>query len=150
MLSLVDRLPKWRCPHLLLTFGACSYWSIASTWRPQGAQQQTRRTPLLLSINGTDRRTDAQTDGRTPDRYTDPAPHTFRAVSASDINVYKVPETLKHTTLILIFFLPPSEFAIHDLANISYFSRLIFHWLETTGLQQCAIFTRAHESGINY
>ena len=30
-----------------------------------GAQQQTRQPPLLLSIDGTDRRTDRQTDGRT-------------------------------------------------------------------------------------
>jgi len=36
----------------------------------QGAQQQTFRTPLLLSIDGTDRRT----DGRIDDRYIDPAP----------------------------------------------------------------------------
>jgi len=35
------------------------------------AQQQTSRTPLLLSIDGTDRRT----DGRTPDHYIDFAPH---------------------------------------------------------------------------
>jgi len=28
----------------------------------QGAQQQTRRTPLLLSIDGKDRRTDGRTD----------------------------------------------------------------------------------------
>jgi len=31
---------------------------------PHGAQQQTRRTPLLLSIDGTDRRTDERTDAR--------------------------------------------------------------------------------------
>ena len=43
----------------------------------QGAQQQTRRPPLLLTIDETDRRT----DGRTLDRYTDPAPHTMRVVS---------------------------------------------------------------------
>ena len=41
---------------------------------PRGAQQQTRRTPLSLSIDGTDR----QTDGRTLDRFIEPAP---RAVS---------------------------------------------------------------------
>ena len=35
--------------------------------RPQGAQQQTNCTPLQLSIDGTDGRT----DGRTPDRYID-------------------------------------------------------------------------------
>jgi len=37
---------------------------------PHGAQQQTRRTPLLLSIDGTDRRT----DGRTLDCFINPAP----------------------------------------------------------------------------
>jgi len=44
---------------------------------PQGAQQQTRRPPLLLSIEGTERRT----DGRTPDRYIDHTMHTMRAAS---------------------------------------------------------------------
>jgi len=43
---------------------------------PHGAQQQTRRTPLLLSNDGTDRRT----DGRTLDRFIDHAPHTVLAV----------------------------------------------------------------------
>jgi len=33
----------------------------------RGAQQQIRRTPLLLSIDGADR--------QTPDRFIDPAPH---------------------------------------------------------------------------
>ena len=32
--------------------------------RSQGAQQQTRRPPLLLSIDETDRQTDGRTDGR--------------------------------------------------------------------------------------
>ena len=45
---------------------------------PHGAQQQTRRTLLLRSNNGTDGRT----DGRTPDRYIDPAQHTV--VSANN------------------------------------------------------------------
>jgi len=35
----------------------------------RGAQQQIRRTPLLLSIDGADR--------QTPDRFIDPAPHLF-------------------------------------------------------------------------
>jgi len=48
-----------------------------------GAQQQTRRPPLLMSINVTERRTDRRTDGRTPDRYLDPAAHTMLAVSIS-------------------------------------------------------------------
>jgi len=42
--------------------------SIDISWQ-RGAQQQTRRTPLLLSIDGTD----GQTDGRTLDRFIDPA-----------------------------------------------------------------------------
>ena len=37
------------------------------------AHQQTSCTPLLLSIDGT--------DGRTPGRYIDPAPHTMQAAS---------------------------------------------------------------------
>jgi len=41
---------------------------IDFSW-PRGAQQQARRTPLLLSIDGTDR----QTDRRTLDRFIDPA-----------------------------------------------------------------------------
>ena len=48
-----------------------------------GAQQQTHRTPLLRSIVW-DRLTDGQTDGRTPDRFIDPAPHTMRTVSKSE------------------------------------------------------------------
>jgi len=42
---------------------------------PQGTKQQTRRLPLLLLIDGTDRRI----DGRRPDRYIDSAPHSMRA-----------------------------------------------------------------------
>jgi len=41
---------------------------------PQGAQQQTRRTLLLLSIDGTDKRTDR----RTLDRSVAPAPRTIQ------------------------------------------------------------------------
>jgi len=44
-----------------------------------GAQQQTRRTPLLRLTDGTD----WLTDRRTPDRFIDPAPHTMRTVSKS-------------------------------------------------------------------
>jgi len=45
---------------------------------PHGAQQQTRRTPMLMSSDG--RRTDGQTDRRAIDRSIDPAPHTMRPV----------------------------------------------------------------------
>jgi len=47
-----------------------------------GVQQQTRRTPLLLSNDGT------QTDGWTPDRFIDSASHTMRSVLLSRSNVF--------------------------------------------------------------
>jgi len=54
--------------------GGTSYRSTSAA--DARAQHQTRRRPAQLpSIDGTDRRT----DGRTPDRYVDPAPHTMRA-----------------------------------------------------------------------
>jgi len=52
--------------------------------RMQGAQQQTRRLPLLQSIDG------RQTGGRTDDRYIDPAPH-MRTVSI----IYRVGQKSK-------------------------------------------------------
>jgi len=53
--------------------GACSRRSISAA--RARAQQQTSGTSLLLSTDETDRRT----DGRTPDRYIDPALHSMRA-----------------------------------------------------------------------
>jgi len=41
------------------------------------AQQQTRRSGVCRPSDGTDGRT----DGRTPDRFIDPAPHAVRAAS---------------------------------------------------------------------
>ena len=67
--------------------GGCSYQSIS----PAGAraQQQTRRTPLLLSIDGTDRhtdrRTDGRTDGRTLDRFMSPTAYYADRVTAARI-----------------------------------------------------------------
>ena len=64
--------------------GGCSYQSIS----PAGAraQQQTRRTPLLLSIDGTDRHTDRQTDGRTLiDRFMSLAAYYADRVTAARI-----------------------------------------------------------------
>jgi len=80
---------------LLLSAGACRrYRSTAGTrsQRPQlsidascqqGAQQQTRRTPLLLSIDGKDTRTDERTDGRTLDRSINPALRMFAKKTAA-------------------------------------------------------------------
>jgi len=58
--SLRRRLSTRRYPHLLLSAGACSTAPAAVDryLLPYGAQQQTRRPPLLLSIDGTDKRTD--------------------------------------------------------------------------------------------
>jgi len=59
---------------LLLAAGARRCRVLIDISCPWGAQQQTRRTPLLLLIGGTPRRTDQ----RTLDRLIDPAAHTTR------------------------------------------------------------------------
>jgi len=64
VLCLLCRLSTRRCPQLLLSSGACStaHAVIDRYLLParRSAQQLTRRTPLQLSIDGTDRRTDAR------------------------------------------------------------------------------------------
>ena len=64
-----SRLSTWHCPHLLLSAvlrrRCCCAPASAAVGRyllPHGAQQQTRRTPLM-------ERWDRQTDKPTPDRY---------------------------------------------------------------------------------
>jgi len=62
--------------HLLLTYllrGSSSYPSIHVSAARARHQQQTRRLPLLLSIDGTDRH--KQTDGQTFDRFVTPTAH---------------------------------------------------------------------------
>jgi len=77
------------CPHLLLSAG--TRWTGRAS-RPQlsvdiayrwGDQQLTRRTSLLLSIDGT--------DGQTPDRYIDHALHTLGAAS-----ITRLPKLIWH------------------------------------------------------
>jgi len=67
--SLLRQLSTWRCSRVLLRAPAAG----TRRWRPklsidicgpQGAQQQTRRPPLLLSIDSTGRRTDTLRVGR--------------------------------------------------------------------------------------
>ena len=50
------------------------------------APQQTRRTPQRLSNDG--RQTDRRTDGRTPDRYIDPAPYTNKLTMGMSFWLY--------------------------------------------------------------
>jgi len=51
-------LPAFAAKHRRLEHGARSYRSIFAA--DAGAQQQTRQPPLLLSMDGADRRTDAR------------------------------------------------------------------------------------------
>jgi len=79
-------LPAFAAVHraeapLLLRAGAVLSINI---FFQRGAQQQTRRTPLLLWNDGTDRRTYR----RTLDRFTYSALHTLRAVSVGDVGPY--------------------------------------------------------------
>ena len=62
LFSLAPRLSTWHCPHLLQSDGG-RLLSIDISC-PRGAQQQTRRTQLLLSIDGTDKQTDRRTVAR--------------------------------------------------------------------------------------
>ena len=64
-------LSAFGAEHSLLSADACSPQLSIDIFCQHGDHQQTRRPPLLMSIDGTDRRK----DGRTPDRYVDPALH---------------------------------------------------------------------------
>jgi len=66
-----------------MSCGGSSYqWISAARAR---RQQQTRRPPLLLSIDGTDR----QTDGRTLDRFMTLTAHNMdRVINAANIFFY--------------------------------------------------------------
>ena len=67
LLSLAPRLSTWRCPHSQL--GRLQLLTDICCPRPGCGKR-------LMSIDGTVRRT----DGRTPDRYIDPAPYTVRVM----------------------------------------------------------------------
>jgi len=82
--------------------GSSSYRSIsAARARPQ---QQTRRTSLLLSIDGTDR----LTDGRTLDRFMT-LPHTMRTAHTV---IYIAIHTGTEDASITIISLFPGEFIV--------------------------------------
>ena len=70
LFSLASRLSTRHCPHLLLR--AVAVLRRRCCWAPAPAISPTRRMLLLLSIDGW---WDRQTDGRTLDRFIDPAPH---------------------------------------------------------------------------
>ena len=67
--------PRVGSGHVVLDL-ACRLLSVDISCS-RDAQQQTRCTPLLLSIDGTDNvRTDGKTDRQTLDSFIDPAPDT--------------------------------------------------------------------------
>ena len=90
---------------LLLSTGACSWYTTLRRQLsidiscPQDAQQQTRRPPLLLPIDGTDRRSDRQTDARPFHR---PCSHTMRAVSKMHIATLFVLRQCRHCCWIVL------------------------------------------------
>ena len=61
MLDLLTLGPKFTRPACRTAAAAINRYLLWARARPQ---QQTRRPPLLLSIDGTDRRTDGRTGGR--------------------------------------------------------------------------------------
>ena len=63
------------CPHLSINISC-----------PHGVQKQTRRPPLLLSIDGTDRRTDGRTDAR-------PSHRPYSAYYSGSVNNHAYIET---------------------------------------------------------
>jgi len=82
-LNLLRRLSTWREPHLLLSAGAAAR-------RPQRIRSYRSTSPTHIGLsNPAGRRcywrsmgqTDRRTDGRTPDRYMDPTPHTTWSAS---------------------------------------------------------------------
>jgi len=91
--------------HLLLSAGACSWYTTLRRQLsidiscPQDAQQQTRRPPLLLPIDGTDRRSDRQTDARPFHR---PCSHTMQAVSKMHIATLFVLRQCRHCCWIVL------------------------------------------------
>ena len=85
--SFLRQLKTWHCLHLLLSAvlrrrccWAPTVLQSIDVSCPPGAQQQTTSSGVLRANNGTD----GQTDGRTPDRYIDPAAHTMRAASITE------------------------------------------------------------------
>ena len=55
---------------------------------PLGPQQQTRRTLLQRSIDGTERQTDGRTDGRTPNRCIEPVEYYASSVIITRVNTH--------------------------------------------------------------
>jgi len=73
---------------LLLSTGACYRSTSPHCGRWELSSKPIARRCCVRSIDGTDRRM----DGRTPDRFIDPAPHTMRAVKKGKGSPYSVTE----------------------------------------------------------
>jgi len=80
--TLIPRLSTWHCPHLLLyavlrrrCWRAPAPAAVDRCLLPE--RRSAANPPRAAQTDGTDK----QTDGRTLDRFIDPAPHTVRALS---------------------------------------------------------------------
>jgi len=72
--SYLRTLTTWHCPHSPAAAASIDRY-LLSVW-PTAANLQQRRAAA-----GWERQTNGRTDGRTPDRYMDPAPRTMLAAS---------------------------------------------------------------------
>ena len=84
VLSFLRQLTTWHCPHLLLRavlrLHAAGHAAID---RPPARRAHSSKPAAACRVrpaNGTDRKTDRHTDGRTPYRHIDSALYTMRAV----------------------------------------------------------------------
>jgi len=96
VISLLRRLSTWRCLHLLLSIGPTVIdWYLLQTPTRRSAAANPPATCCCRMMR--------QTDGRTIDRYTDPAPHTTRALSKSCIMIYFLSYTMgfSHKSIVL-------------------------------------------------
>jgi len=96
VISLLRRLSTWRCLHLLLSIGPTVIdWYLLQTPTRRSAAANPPATCCCRMMR--------QTDGRTLDRYTDPAPHTTRALSKSCIMIYFLSYTMgfSHKSILL-------------------------------------------------
>jgi len=89
------RISTWHCPHLLLD----AVLRRRCCWAPAPAALDRYVLPTVRSAanpphsTAAVKRWDRQTDGQTPYRYIDPAPHTMREVPINIVNILEQADT---------------------------------------------------------